>query len=284
MIWLRAFESAARNGSFSAAAHDLNLTPAAISQQIKLLEHHLGVQLFVRLPRGVALTDAGHAYAQPICKSFADIQDATTSLFGRRRKRTVRVRASISYAALVLAPKLRAFREAYPDIDIRVTTAIWTDRIEDEAIDLEIRYGYGDWAERNIRHLGHGYAAVVCAPAVAACFGGDQGMTSLATQAIQIIGSETDWSQMAEQFGIQWPVFEGLMKVDSSLIALQIMSGGTGAAIVSEELSKRYIEQGLLVSPLDHRLPMPRSYFLIIQDGAQERSEVTRFCDWLSEH
>ena len=63
VTWLRAFESAARNSSFSGAADELNLTPAAVSQQIKLLEQHLGEPLFRRLPRGVALTDMGHAYA-----------------------------------------------------------------------------------------------------------------------------------------------------------------------------------------------------------------------------
>lgn len=284
VTWLRAFESAARNSSFSSAAEELNLTPAAVSQQIKLLEHHLGVQLFTRLPRGVALTDIGHAYAQPIRKSFSEMQEATTGLFGSKKKRTVRVRASISYAALVLAPQLSAFRRIHPDIEVQLTTAIWTDRIEGEAIDVEIRYGHGDWAERDIRHLGHRFAEVVCHPGFAASLGDDLSVHTLAAHAVQIIGSESDWTQLSEHYGLDLPPVVGAMKADSSLIALQIMSGGTGAAIVSEDFSRRYIEQGLLVSPFDYRLPLARTFFLVLQESAQEKSEVGQFCEWLFEN
>ena len=96
VTWLRSFEVAARHSSFSAAADELNLTPAAVSQQIRLLEDHLGVQLFIRLARGVSLTDAGQAYALPLRKSFQDMQDATRGLFGVKRKSRLRIRASIS--------------------------------------------------------------------------------------------------------------------------------------------------------------------------------------------
>ncbi|SDE65310.1 LysR family transcriptional regulator [Ruegeria marina] len=284
VTWLRAFEAAARNSSFTSAADELNLTPAAVSQQIKLLEQHFGVQLFTRQPRGVALTDMGHAYAQPIRKAFAEMQEATNGLFGSKKKRIVRARASISYAAIVLAPQLGGFHEAHPDIEVQLTTAVWTDRIDDEAIDVEIRYGHGDWDERDIRHLsGHRLAEVVCHPAFAASFGEDLSIQTLAAHAVQVIGSESDWSLMSEQFGLELPPVAGAIKADSSLIALQMISSGIGAAIISEDFSSRYIEQGLLISPFEYRLPLQRSFFLVVQDNLQERSEVNQFCEWLSE-
>ncbi|WP_150524626.1 LysR family transcriptional regulator [Roseibium sediminis] len=281
VTWLRAFESAARNASFSAAAEELNLTPAAVSQQIKLLEHHLGAQLFIRLPRGVALTDIGHAYAQPVRKSFADMQQATNSLFSSKRRRTVRVHASISYAALVLAPHLWSFHHAFPDIDLQMTTAVWTDRIEDETIDVEIRFGHGDWQDGDIHHLGHRLAEVVCHPALASSLGKTLSLATLYRHAVQIIGSETDWAQMFTIAGEDQPATIGTMKADSSLIALQIIAGSSGAAIVSEEFSRRYVEQGLLVSPLDLRLPLARSFFLVMRETTSQRSEVVAFRDWL---
>lgn len=284
VTWLRAFDAAARHSSFSAAADELSLTPAAISQQIKLLEQHLGVQLFTRLPRGVSLTDTGHAYAQPIRKSFADMQGATEGLFDTNRKRTVRVHASISYAALVVAPQLAAFHQICPGVDVRLTTAVWTDHLADGPIDVEIRYGHGDWAERDIRHLGHRFGHVVCHPDYAASFGDDLTFAALAADAVQIIGSELDWSQMAEHFGLDGLPVMGGAKVDSSLIALQIIAGGGGAAIVSENFTQRYIEQGLLVSPFEYRLPLARSFFLIAHDDAQKRTEVSQVCDWLLGH
>lgn len=83
VTWLKAFDSAARHNSFAAAASELGLTPAAISQQIRHLEQHLDAQLFRRLPRGVSLTDVGQAYAQTIGKSFEDMALATNGLFGK---------------------------------------------------------------------------------------------------------------------------------------------------------------------------------------------------------
>ncbi|WP_289036393.1 LysR substrate-binding domain-containing protein [uncultured Roseibium sp.] len=283
VTWLRAFESAARNSSFSAAAEELNLTPAAVSQQIKLLEQHLGAPLFRRMARGVALTDMGHAYAQPIRKAFSEMQDATSELFTSNAKRTVHVRASISYAALVLAPLLKGFQDTHPDIDIRLTTAVWTDRIEDDAIDVEIRFGHGDWAEQDIRHLGHRFAQLVCHPDFAASFAGDLSFEALAAHAVQIIGSESDWSLMARHFGLEGLPEIGGTKVDSSVIALQMVAAGSGAAIVSESFIENYVAQGVLVAPFDHRIPLSRSFFMVVDDSAQKRREVLQFCDWLAE-
>ncbi|MDA5095571.1 LysR family transcriptional regulator [Aliiroseovarius sp. KMU-50] len=284
VTWLRAFEAAARNSSFSAAAEELNLTPAAISQQVRLLEQHLGVQLFTRLPRGVALTDIGHAYAQPLRRSFAEMAEATETLFATPSRRPLKVRASISYAALVLAPKLANFRRASPEVDLQLTTAVWTDRIEDDSIDVEIRYGFGDWAERDIRHLGHRHAELVCSPDLAAELGPDATLQDFAPHAVQIIGSEGDWPRLAAQRGETLPPMTKAMKADSSLIALEVLAGGEvpgGAAIVSEEFSRRYVAQGLLTSPLPDRLPLPRSFFLVVPDGAEDRRELRLFCDWL---
>lgn len=283
VTWLRAFDVAARHRSFSAAADELNLTPAAVSQQIKLLEQHLGVQLFKRLPRGVALTDLGHAYALPIRKSFAEMQEATDGLFGSKQRRTVRVHASISYAALVLSPLLFSFQQKHPDIELQLTTAVWTDRMEEDAIDVEIRYGFGDWDEPDLRHLGHRSSEIVCHPDFATSFGSDLTVQTMAAHAVQIIGSESDWSQLSAQHGLDLPPVPGVIKADSSLTALQIISAGSGAAIISESFSKTYFGRGVLVSPFSYKLSLPRSFFLIVHDRGQKRKEVNTFCDWLSE-
>ena len=283
VTWLKAFEAAARNGSFSAAAEELHLTPAAVSQQIKLLEQHLEVQLFTRHARGVVLTDMGHSYAQPIQKSFADMHDATVGLFNIGKKREVRVHASISYAALVLAPRIPEFNRLHPDIDIQLTTAVWTDACNVDALDVEIRYGHGDWPERDIRHLGHRYAHVVCHPEFSASFGKGLSFSALAEHAVQIIGSETDWRQMAEHFDLDLPKVKGRTRADSSLMALQIASGGTGAALVAECFTGDYIEKGFLTSPFEHRFPLTRSFFLVVHDKAADRKEIDQFCEWLSD-
>jgi LysR family glycine cleavage system transcriptional activator len=281
--WLRAFEAAARHGSFSAAAQELNLTPAAISQQIRLLEQHLETTLFVRLARGVTLTDRGQAYAQPIRKSFSDIDRATRGLFDKAGKRTLKVRASISCAALVIAPRLMEFQEQHPDIDVQLTTFVWADRFVDAQSDIDIRFGHGDWADGDATLLGNEYAIPVCHPNYANIFGEDLNIQSLSQmQIIKIIGSETDWTRLAEQYNLDLGISAQVMHVDSSLIALQAVMTGQGIAMVLESFANLYLNQGMLIAPFDYRLPIKPSHYLVQRDGTGTREEVQAFSKWIS--
>lgn len=283
VTWLKAFEAAARHSSFSAAAAELNLTPAAVSQQIRLLEKHLNAHLFERRPRGVVLTDIGQAYAQPIKKSFNDMAVATDGLFGGKTKRTVKVRASISCAALVIAPQLDKFHQQHPDIFVQLTTSIWADRFDEETLDVDIRFGHGEWEENNIRHLGHEFAIPVCHPDYADSFGDELSIQKLAeAKVVQIIGSEVDWIKLSEHHHLDLKVASDWLRADSSLIALQIVMAGQGTTMVLESFARQFIERGSLVAPLDYRLSKRRSHYVIVRDGLEKREEVSLFCDWVT--
>ncbi len=282
VTWLRAFEAAARHSSFSDAAAELNLTPAAVSQQIRLLEQHLGIALFRRLPRGVALTDIGQAYALPIRKSFTEMQDATEGLFTVRRKRKVRIRASISYATLVLAPRLKEFHDLHPEIEISLATAVWSDRMDDERIDLDIRYGSGHWNEPEISRLGSEVATLVCHPAHLAAQGArPTAQALLAAGTVPVLGSEVEWARLSERFDLGTPEPPVWLSADSSLIALQTIAAGFGTALIHESFSRSFLDAGTLVSPFPYRLPIREAYFLVKRDGAEERAEVETFRRWL---
>lgn len=282
VTWLRTFEAAARHSSFSDAAGELNLTPAAVSQQIRLLEQHLGVQLFKRLPRGVVLTDMGQAYALPVRKSFSEMQNATEGLFAAPRRRKVRVRASISYATLILAPRLAAFRDLHPDIEVHLATAVWSDRMNDEAIDLDIRYGTGDWEERDVWRISREVGAVVCHPDHARAFGESPRIQDVvAAGIVPVLGSEVEWTRLSEHFGLDLPTPHIWMKADSSLLALQAISSGFGAALIHESFARPFLDRGALVSPFEHRLPMREAYFLVARNDARDREEVAAFRDWI---
>ncbi|KPP84542.1 MAG: LysR family transcriptional regulator, glycine cleavage system transcriptional activator [Rhodobacteraceae bacterium HLUCCO07] len=283
VIWLRAFEAAARHSSFTAAADELALTPAAVSQQIRLLEQHLNVRLFHRLPRGVELTDIGQAYAQPIRKSFRDMQSATDGLFQVPRRKTLRVRASISYGALVLAPQLIAFRALNPDIDIQLSTAVWSDRMDDTAIDVDIRHGTGDWPESRIWPLGSEWGGVVCHPDFAASFEGGPTIAALAaSDVVQVTGSEGDWDRLSARFDLDLPAPAQRFKADSSLMALQMLASGQGCAIIMRRFAQRYLDQGLLVSPLPYELPMDKGFYLVAREDTKRSAEIERFRAWLT--
>ena len=283
MTWLRAFEAAARHSSFSAAADELGFTAAAVSQQIRLLEKHLDASLFDRLPRGVALTDIGQAYAQPLRKLFADIQRTTDGLFESGQKKLVRARVAISSAALLIAPRLQEFYQLHPETLVQLSTSVWADRFGESGFDVDIRYGHGDWEETNAIHLGHEHAIVVCHPDFAKSFGNELTLSRLTDSLIiQIIGFENDWFRMAEFFGLEMPVPKSLIKVDSSVIALQLIASGKGSAIVLESFARPYIESGQLVAPFKHRLPVQPAHYLIKREGTEGREEVDQFCRWMT--
>lgn len=280
--WLRAFDAAARHSSFTAAADELHLTPAAISQQVRLLEKQLGAELFKRLPKGVALTDVGQAYAQPVRKSFLEMEKATDGLFRVQRKSTIRVRSSISFAALVLAPRLNAFRALHPKIEIELYTSVWSDRTTDAGIDLDIRYGDGDWPEREMWPLEVEDGVVLCHPDHASALGENLSIADLAASSVvQIVGSETDWSRLSDMFGLDLPVPVHWMKADSSLIALQIIAAGHGSAIISRSFARQYLETGALTAPVPFEIPMSHRFFLVRYDDMKKGAEIDTFQNWL---
>lgn len=282
VTWLRSFEAAARHSSFSAAADELAMTPAAVSQQIRQLEHHLGIQLFKRLPKGVQLTDIGQAYAQPVRKSFVEMQAATDGLFRLQRKSVVRVRCSISFAALILAPSLRDFARIHPNIDVELSTAVWSDRIDGAGVDLDIRYGEGDWPEQTIHPIPVEPATIVCHPRYAPTLGDMPCAESLrVADIVKIQGSETDWDRLFYQLDFTGPRPDHWMKADSSLIALQILSAGHGCALISRSFVRRALATGKLVAPFELALPMQANFALLERDDLRGRKDVQHLVDWL---
>jgi LysR family glycine cleavage system transcriptional activator len=278
--WLRTFEAAARHSSFAAAAAELHLTPAAVSQQIKLLEQTLEMKLFKRLPKGVELTDIGQAYAQPVRASFNDLKLATDGLFKPKNQTNLRIRASISFGVLVLAPRLKEFRALHPEIDVTFSTTVWSDRMSDATIDVDIRYGDGDWPEQDIRSLGTGQATLVCNPNDAALFQRDPTCLKDA-DIVPIIGSENDWPLMFRELGLEHPVPRPWMLVDSSLLALECISSGRGVAVVNKMFSKGHIKRGLLVEPLQIDLRTQSGFYLVAQPGTKKQAQIGNFHDWL---
>lgn len=280
--WLRTFEAAARLGNFSAAADELGLTPAAVSQQMRLLEKHLKTTLFERLPRGVALTDMGKAYAQPVRKGLDDIRVATAGLFGQANRQQVKVRASISFAALIIAPRLHEFLDAHPNIDVELSTFVWAERFQDGISDVDIRFGFGDWSDGHVTHLGHEFAIPVCSAGYMQRFGEDATLDDLAANHIFTIhGSESDWPELFLQMGLSAPIQGKVTRFDSSLLAIQAVCSGSGVAIVLESFAQSFLEDGRLVSPGSERLAIRPAHFLVARDGAEHRDEIRAFTGWI---
>jgi LysR family glycine cleavage system transcriptional activator len=151
------------------------------------------------------------------------------------------------------------------------------------SIDLDIRYGTGDWPEPQIWSLGIERATVVCHPDYAAGFRDGPTIEALAAgDVVQVTGSEKDWDRLSARFDLDLPVPAQRIKADSSLIALQMLASGQGSAIIIWRFAQRYLDQGLLVSPLPYELQMDQGFYLIAREDTKRSIEIDRFRDWLT--
>jgi LysR family transcriptional regulator, glycine cleavage system transcriptional activator len=146
LVWLRAFEAAARYLSFTDAAQELNLTQAAVSKHIKSLELHLRHPLFIRGARSLQLTKTAEAYLPKVRDAFERLSIGTREVFGGRRTQELTLRCAVSYAVGWLAPRLPDYLSRYPGTEIRIISSIWNDKADADVYDLDIQYGTGEHA------------------------------------------------------------------------------------------------------------------------------------------
>jgi LysR family transcriptional regulator, glycine cleavage system transcriptional activator len=284
LTWLRAFEAAARTASFSSAAAELNLTPGAISYQVRALERHLGVALFERLPRGVRLTPMGVAYLPPVRKTFEELADSTIGLFGGNARAQITVHAPVSLAALWLAPRLPSFIAANPTIDVRLASVIWDNPVPDEATDLEIRYGAGHWHGYRAERLLSQPILAVCSPELrrAADAAGDP--AGLVTRRlIHIMGHEDHWLRVCRALGLADARPNHGPTVDTTVAALELAASGAGCALAHGLFVAPYIRSRRLVPAMDREFDDDNAYYLVAPERPRRsRREVQAFRDWLA--
>ena len=165
---LQAFEAAARHENFAAAAKELNLSQSAVSHRVRTLERHLGYPLFERLPRGLRLTEPAKAYLPSLRRAFEEILSATSGIFGHGGRSVLNVRAPISYTVLWLAPLVDRFNAEFPQIEIHLSSSIWTEKIATGETDVEFRIGRGSWPGVEAGLLFRDPLIPVCSPEFAA--------------------------------------------------------------------------------------------------------------------
>lgn len=283
---LHAFEAAARHASFAAAAVELHLSQAAVSHRVRLLERHLGFKLFERLPRSLRLTDMGRAYLPSVRKAFDELSLSTAGLFGPVGERSVTVRAPVSYAVLWLAPRLESFLKAYPDIDLRLGSAIWADALDPDEADIDIRFGHGHWPGFAAEFLSNEPAIPVCSPRHVEALGPVRSVADLAERPlVHITGLEDLWMRLFKSAGLETPAGAGHAKSDTSLAALELVANSQRCTLVPRSFAQGYLDQGRLIPALEVDVPMDLSHYLLVPDNAIQRlkPEALMFRQWLLE-
>src|SRR3954463_3165478 len=163
---LRAFEAAARHLSFTRAADELNVTQTAVSHLIRRLEEQLGIPLFVRRNRSLALTREARAYLPAVSSAFEDLRRATARLRRSERDGLLTVSTTASLAAKWLVTRVAAFQDANPGIEVRISTSAHLVDFEREQVDMAVRYGRGNWPGLRANWLMAEDIFPVCSPSL----------------------------------------------------------------------------------------------------------------------
>ncbi len=280
LVWLRAFEAAARLKSFTAAAVELSLTQAAVSHQVRSLEKSFGAMLFIRHARHLELTGLGNAYYPTVAQALDDIAYSTRGLIGPSPSRTVTLRAPISTSVLCIAPRLGGFHANHPQLRIRLVSSVWTGSTPEEDVDIDLRLGPASWFGRRAHLLSEESAIAVAAPDQAAEIGS---LTDLFAQnLIHIHGYQDHWLRLSNQEGVTMDDRRAALFVDTSLAAIELAASGAGAAMLMHRYAEPPLIQGRIAQVFGAEIPMGQGHYLMPATGEDPRStEVSLVRDWL---
>jgi LysR family glycine cleavage system transcriptional activator len=282
--WLRAFESAARHLSFTEAGEELGVTQAAVSQQIRQLEDWLGAQLFKRLPRGLALTDAGIAYLPTVREGIDRLEIGTEQVFGRLGRRPVTLRATATVAALWLGPRLVEFRRRHPEVTLRVTTLYAPVDFGQDGVDIEIRYGAGAWpGVRAWKLFDEFYFPVVSRTYLDTAPPLRRPEDLVRHRLIHVLGEREGWGNYFNHVGIAGPPLSEGLQCDSLIVALRSCIAGGGVALATAPIAESLVASDALVEPFTARVPARLAHHLVVPEPGEPSRDVAEVARWLIE-
>lgn len=279
---LRTFVEVGRQGSIKRAAHELNVTPGAVSQQVKALEARFGVQLLERGNREVKLSPHGLRLFGKVAPGFEQI-DAAVQLFEDRRPgpRSLVVSTTPSLAACWLTPRLGSFATQHPDIEIRIETSVQLADMTSGMVDVAIRHGSGNYPGLD--------AALLLAPRLVA----------VASPSLLLDGSLSDpadclrYPLLQDRDRADWPAWleahgvephrnatKGPSYADDALL-LQGVIAGQGLAIVRDVYAARALDAGSIMLAIDAPVAMSARYFVVVQPNRMTVPKIAAFRQWI---
>ena len=267
LAWFRAFESAARRLSFTAAAEEIGMTQSAVSQHVKSLETSLGVALFIRRARGLSLTDDGRKLLPQVSSALETLTVAARNFDTVPSKNVLTVAASVSVAQWLISPRLKEFTNKNPEINIRFLSTIWPDDFHTVRADVEIPFGSQKQFGRNATRLEPSGLVALKSPK----FSGNIESSTL----IESVGTSDGWKLWAESVGGN-PMPK--IFVDSYGAAMNLAINGNGIALVSNILAQDAIRSGKLIMADKTLLTCNEGYYLRYND---KNLLAKQFHDWL---
>jgi LysR family glycine cleavage system transcriptional activator len=282
---LRAFEATARHASFSKAADELHVTPAALSHQIRGLEDLLGLKLFHRRARAIELTDAARLIYPGIRTGFENLRGAVEQLDRARQDRILVVSSSPGLTAKWLVPRIYRFLAQHPDVDTRISSGTAYANFTTDGVDVGIRLSSGVHPELYVEKLSDEWMLPLCSPRLLqgeAPLLSAQDLPRFPLIQIDLPGLVPTWDDWLRVVGIEGIDTSRGLRLNVADHALDAASEGTGVVLGYKLVASHDVTLGRLVSPFGPELPLPgRSYHFVCARGQERRPAIKAFRDWL---
>jgi LysR family glycine cleavage system transcriptional activator len=280
---LRAFDAAARHMSFAKAADELNVTPAALSFQIKSLEEHLGAPLFRRLNRAVELTDAGRALAPDAAEAFETLTKGWRAALRTQDHQSLTVTAGPAFTAKWLAPRLFQFAQEHPEIELRFSASLrLVDFVRDD-VDVAIRFGLGSDEGLYSLPLAEEWVTPVMLPEMAERFPTPESLKDavlIIDDSIDFLDPPVNWQAWFRSVGAP-PVAPHGPRFSQADHALDAALAGSGVALGRRAFVIKDLAEGRLVAPFRVALQTGARYRFICARGAETRPQIAAFQTWV---
>lgn len=280
---LRAFDAAARHMSFAQAASELNVTPAALSFQIKSLEEHLGAPLFRRLNRAVELTEAGAALSQGAAEGFQTLATAWRAAQRTQDTQTLTVTAGPAFTAKWLAPRLYEFAQAHPEIELRFAASLQRMDLLRDNVDVAIRFSSRATPELYTLPLAAEWITPVMTPALADQFPTVESLHDapiIFDDSINFLSPTPDWTAWFNVMNAPYTPTHG-PRFSQSDHALDAALAGVGIVLGRRALVVKDLDEGRLVAPFRTALATGARFSFLCPKGAESRPQIKAFRDWI---
>lgn len=278
---LRAFEAAARHGSFTRAADELSVTQTAISHQVRQLEELLQVRLFRRLTRRVELTAEGRLLLPGLSEGFDRLAEAVASIGQRGDDRVLTVSVTPSFGSKWLVGRLPRFWRGHADVELRLHHTMDLVEFGRDEVDMAVRYGSGEWPGLAAEYLLSVDLVPVCSPQLLERGPKLEEPADLAHHTLLHEEDYEEWSQWLTAAGVEGVEVRRGPVLDDGWVMLQLAVAGEGVALGSLALVADDLAAGRLVSPFDLRLSTGSAYYVVYPQGALNDPKVRAFRDWL---
>ncbi|HLP70914.1 MAG TPA: LysR family transcriptional regulator [Rhizobium sp.] len=279
---LAAFEAAARTGSITAAAKELDLTQSAVSRQIKALENQIGVDLFVRERQTIRLTVAGESYAHEIREALRRISSASLNLRANPRGGTLNLAILPTFGARWLAPRLGRFLDANPGITINLVTRLSPFDFRLDAIDAAIHFGQPLWPGAELTLLMKETTIPACSPAFKATHKIERPADLLDVSLLHLTTRPDAWEKWFARSGVHAEGVHGML-FDQFATASQAAMGGLGVALLPVFLIREELRRGELVPAIDKEVESSERYYLAYSRERANYPPLVAFRNWIVE-